>query len=177
MNVRLATPADAETIAALHAESWRNTYRGILRDEFLDGPIFENRRHLWHERLSLPDPPFVTIAEVDARPQGFVCAFLDVDPVYGALVDNLHVALGSKGHGLGRRLMHEAARWIGRQRPRSGMHLWVYERNLPARQFYERLGGIVDGQEQATAPDGSDAPALRYRWTDLRPLTTPGDIA
>jgi hypothetical protein len=35
--VREANAGDAAAIARLHVESWRATYRGILRDEYLDG--------------------------------------------------------------------------------------------------------------------------------------------
>jgi hypothetical protein len=48
--LRDATIADAERIAQLHTESWRRTYRGMMRDAFLDGGALENRRHVWLER-------------------------------------------------------------------------------------------------------------------------------
>jgi len=37
MNFRRAAACDADRIAQLHAESWRRAYRGMMRDEFLDG--------------------------------------------------------------------------------------------------------------------------------------------
>ena len=39
----VAASRDASAIAALHAESWRSAYRGLYPDEFLDGPILEER--------------------------------------------------------------------------------------------------------------------------------------
>ncbi len=178
MIVRLATPADAVAIASLHAESWRTTYRGILRDEFLDGPIDANRRAHWDARLS-PNAsgvlPFVALAEVDAVPQAFVCVFLDADATWGALLDNLHVSPGCKGRGLGRRLMGEAVRWIRQQRPQSRMHLWVYEQNDPARRFYERLGGVINERCLHVAPDGSHVDAIRYGWEELHRLAELGE--
>ena len=39
MQIRLATLADAEAIAHVHAESWRTAYRGALSDAYLSGPI------------------------------------------------------------------------------------------------------------------------------------------
>ena len=44
MTIRAARPDDAPAVAMLHANSWRSAYRGILRDEFLDGALDENRR-------------------------------------------------------------------------------------------------------------------------------------
>ena len=43
MNVitfRPATLADSQRIASLHTVSWRDAYRGILPDAYLEGPIF-----------------------------------------------------------------------------------------------------------------------------------------
>ena len=39
MHFRRAEARDADRIAQLHAESWRRTYRGMMRDEFLDGDV------------------------------------------------------------------------------------------------------------------------------------------
>lgn len=171
--VRIAEAADAHAIATLHAESWRSAYRGILFDAFLDGPIFANRRALWQARLSgdAPSPSlFVALAEQDGEAKAFVCAQLDADPTWGALLDNLHVSPSSKGRGLGRRLMAEAATWVFQQRPDSRLHLWVYEQNAAARRFYERLGGVVNHQALQRGPDGSHAEAVRYGWEDLASL-------
>ena len=34
--IREATPEDARAIATVHVASWRTTYRGLLRDAYLD---------------------------------------------------------------------------------------------------------------------------------------------
>ena len=41
---RPAAAGDAAAIAALHVESWRTAYRGLVPDEFLAGPV-ERDRH------------------------------------------------------------------------------------------------------------------------------------
>lgn len=53
---REATADDAEQIAQLHSLSWQQNYRGIWRDEFLNGPVLENRREVWQKRLSQLTP-------------------------------------------------------------------------------------------------------------------------
>lgn len=47
---RVAHPADADAIAGLHAASWRENYRGILSDAFLDGEVEADRAALRQER-------------------------------------------------------------------------------------------------------------------------------
>src|SRR5262249_29205966 len=143
---RPAAAADAAGIAALHTASWRSTYRGILSEAFLDGDIVANRLSLWEGRLAANGDManmVVKVAEQDGKPIGFVCAILDEDPTWGAMIDNLHVLPACKGMGVGRALMHEAAAWVQHERPASRLHLWVYEQNHEARRFYERLGAAT----------------------------------
>jgi GNAT superfamily N-acetyltransferase len=43
----------------------------------------------------------ITLAEADDRLMGFICAFGGHDPIWGSLIDNLHVHPSAKGKGLG----------------------------------------------------------------------------
>jgi len=176
MGFRRAMISDAKRVAELHAESWRNTYRGILSDHFLDQEIFANRLSLWQKRLSEPQPEsqLILLAEECGELFGLVCVFLDADPRWGALLDNLHIRADAQGRGLGWRLMSEAASWVLRQRPGSGLYLWVFEANHQARNFYERLQGKVVERQSQRAPGGSEVMAVRYAWNDFSafPKTT-----
>lgn len=171
MSIRPAGPADAFAIAALHTHSWQAAYRGILHDDFLDGPLLEDRRALWRERLAggTPADQLVLIDERDGEFHGFACAFLNSDPQWGTLLDNLHVIPKVNGQGLGRRLMFEVATWSIKQGCQR-LHLWAYEQNFAARRFYERLGGLITGRDAELAPDGAEVNAVRYCWSDLSGL-------
>lgn len=164
--MRTATPADAFAIARLHARSWRTTYRGILADAYLDGPVDEDRLALWQARLSRPHEQMVSLIERGGELEAFVCVFLDRDPEWGALLENLHVEARARARGLGRALMLTAADFVTRSRPGSRLHLWVYEGNHPACRFYEHLGASLTARHREPAPDGSEVHALRYAWTD-----------
>jgi GNAT superfamily N-acetyltransferase len=172
VTIRLASTADAEAIARLHAASWQTAYRGILRDDFLAGPVLANRRDLWSARfLGLPPPDqIVVVDDCAGEIQGFACAFLNADPVWGTLLDNLHVMPNLKGKGLGRRLMSEIAIRVSQHNRGLRLHLWAYEQNVEARRFYERLGGVITERVTESAPDGSEVNALRYCWSDLSGL-------
>src|SRR5688500_19621304 len=74
--LREANAGDAEAIAALHTDSWRRTYRGMMSDAFLDGGALDDRRSVWRERLTArPSNQFVCVAEHDSRIAGFICPF------------------------------------------------------------------------------------------------------
>ncbi len=172
MTIRVAELADANAIAQLHASSWATAYRGILRDEFLDGPLHENRRALWHSRLSEFNRAgqFVLVDEHQGTIRGFACGFLDADAEWGCLLDNLHVVPELKGQGLGRQLMREVAEWVLHSKSNRRLHLWVYEQNLAARRFYERLGGVITMRHAEPALDGTQVNAVRYCWSELASL-------
>jgi hypothetical protein len=50
------------------------------------------------------------------------------------------------------------------------IHLWVFEANEGARQFYDALSGEVVERRLKQAPGGADIPSLRYVWRDLEVL-------
>jgi ribosomal protein S18 acetylase RimI-like enzyme len=171
--MRRARLDDATAIANLHAESWRRAYRGILRDEYLDAPVFDEREALWKNRLSLPgdaEHQLVLLIERANELVAFICVMLDADPEWGALVDNLHVSAAWSGQRLGSKLMASAAAWVTAHRPHTRLHLWVYEANVAARRFYDRLGGEVVDHHTELAPDGTRIDAVRYGWRTLAGL-------
>jgi GNAT superfamily N-acetyltransferase len=169
---RRATEADAEVVASVHTESWRDAYRGILPDSYLDGPIAGERADLWKSRFSTlnSDHLFVLLAEVPGEPIGFACVLLDEDPQWGACLDNLHVLPGWKGRGVGRLLFNRAVQWVMTTEPGWPIHLWVFEANASARRFYDALGGEVVENHPKEVLKGIETLSVLYVWRDLQRL-------
>ena len=167
MKYREATPTDASQIAAIHAQSWRDTYRGLFSDDFLDNDVFDNRRLVWEERLRNPSGnQLVLVAQVQNKIVGFLCCYGDDDEQYGSLIDNLHIAQDYKHKGIGTQLMIKANAWLETYYLNSGVYLWVMEANHPARVFYEKLGAqnaeVVD---KSNPVGGGSAKNCRYIWS------------
>jgi ribosomal protein S18 acetylase RimI-like enzyme len=181
MRYRAATASDTEAVAGLHADSWQRTYRGAYADSFLDGDVMADRLSVWAERLAQPRSDSITIvAEADEEPAGepavlgFAHTFLDHDPVWGALLDNLHVSHGRARGGIGTRLMSETARELLRRDPGSDLYLWVLEQNTSGQAFYDARGGTCVGRERrGPFPGGGTAMGLRYAWPDPADLVIP----
>jgi GNAT superfamily N-acetyltransferase len=181
VSFRTAVAADADGVAALHADSWRRHYRGAYADAYLDGDVLTDRRTLWSSRLATPGTNRLTIlaeAEAEARSGivGFVHVVLDDDERWGSLVDNLHVTRGRQRHGVGTALLTRAARAVRDQGATAAMYLWVLEQNTAAQDFYAAHGGKP--AERGFAQSPGDVPGrlngrpakLRYVWPDVRDL-------
>lgn len=164
-----ALAADANPIAALHADSWRRTYRGVLPDSFLDEEVAADRAALWRSRFAdlAAERRLILKATRERSLLGFVCVMLDVEPAWGARLDNLHVDARCKGEGIGYLLFQAARRWTARVGPEQQMHLWVLERNTGARAFYDRQGGTVVEKAVRTLVRDCSVAELRYLWPPL----------
>ena len=170
ISLTAASAQDVESIAQLHAQSWRSAYRGMLSDEYLDQHVVADRLEFWSARfVSVPaERRLVMKAVSDGVLMGFVCVLLDTEPEWGARLDNLHVSPESKGTGIGFALFQAAREWIASVSPGTAMHLWCVERNQVARRFYDRQGGtIVEATSRPVAQELS-VPELRYWWPPLR---------
>jgi GNAT superfamily N-acetyltransferase len=166
MLYREAVRADAAAIARLHAESWQKFYRGAYRDEYLDGPIFDERLAVWEERMtSPPGNQFVVLAEERGALAGFACAYGAEHERWGTLLDNLHISAHRHRGGIGRQLVVEVAGWCCRAYPECGMYLGVLAQNARAQAFYRAIGGIDVGGDSWEPPGGGTAELRLYAWT------------
>ena len=166
---RDAGPGDTEAIAALHAESWRAHYRGILPEAYLDDEVLAERQMSWRDALRAPRPgQLVMVATLEAALTGFVSIVRDGEPGFGAEIENLHVRPRLCGRGLGRRLLGEAVGRLASDGVASAC-LWVFDANEAAIRFYQRLGGTPDKRGFDDFA-GAHAPHTRIVWPDLAVL-------
>ena len=176
MKLRHAGLADAESIAEIHAASWRSTYGAVLNSTYLAETVPSERRQLWRERLTSPKPnQLVVAAEVDGRIVGFACVFSENHNTWGAYLDNLHVSHGFQGRGIGRALLAEVALWCESQSPGRGLYLSVNQDNHRAQRFYLALGARNTEPGIWNAPDGSKVPTFWFTWNSVASLAQATD--
>jgi GNAT superfamily N-acetyltransferase len=163
-----ATDRDVDSVAALHADSWRRNYRGAYLDSYLDGDVVADRQAVWRRRLAQPEKSqFTVIARGDDEVLGFAHVILDEDPYWGSLLENLYVRSDFKRTGVGSGLLSEAALRLMRVRPGGSLHLWVLDQNTVAQAFYAARGGKrVETQLRGPFPGGGRALGHRYHWSD-----------
>ena len=109
----------------------------------------EEEVRAWFADVVLPTRE-VWVAEAD----GLAVALLVLDDDW---IDQLYVAPGHTGHGIGGKLLK-----VAKARRPQGLRLWTFQANQRARRFYERhdftATETTDGDNEEGAPD------VRYEW-------------
>lgn len=174
--IRLAEPVDGMALGRLHVAAWHETYKGLVPDLILAGLDPEKRGAVWEEMLRDParfQDVRVHLAEQDGEMIGFAACGTQGDPTLAAAgfdgeIGAIYLRRTAQRRGIGRLLMRTAAADLA-SRGWHGASLWVLRENMPARRFYEQLGGIVVGEKRDVRPEG-ELVELAYGWPDLRVL-------
>ena len=172
--IREALPEDWRGIAALHLQSWRSAYREILARQYLDGEAAEERARTWRARIGngIPASRGTFVAEREGKLVGFVNVELEAERAaqWGPRVENLHSHPDCKGQGIGRGLLMRGAQWVEKTVPGSAIHLYVFEKNAPARAFYRHMGATEVERIMVHMPDGRDLPEYVCWWASANQL-------
>jgi GNAT superfamily N-acetyltransferase len=153
--VREAELADAENIARVHVDSWRETYSGVLSDRFFSEKAFAQRAAFWSRYLATdPRPGRMFVAVQDGSVVGFANAGASVgaDAEHGFPVArpttlfSIYVMAASHGTGAGQALIDAVA-------GQDPAQLWVLRGNSRAIAFYRRNGFDFDDTEYADQAD------------------------
>jgi ribosomal protein S18 acetylase RimI-like enzyme len=166
VRIRAATLEDAESVARVHVQVWRETYRGVMSDAFLAGLSVEQRAALWKRvvKESAREPNLWILENGDKAIVGFGCIGgvrddrLATDGEVGAI--NLLDVVKGRGHGRAL-LMHLLG--LLKQRGCASAGLWVLTTNERARRFYEALGG-KPGAIRTFGVEGALLEEISYAW-------------
>jgi len=174
VDLRDATPDDADAIAAVHVASWQVAYRGLIPDEVLDGLSVPHRARIWADRLAAPPPRSRTLVVADrVVVLGFASSgpalAVDDDPTAGELYA-IYLDPRAWGRGHGARL-HAGVLDHLRGAGFTHAYLWVLDANERALHFYRRQGWAETGESKVDRDLGGDV-ALHERR--LRRAVPPG---
>ncbi len=167
MIIRGAQTADADAIARIYVDCWRDTYAGLIPDEVLIR--MSQRRHAldWHRTIARPrHGERVIVAEDAGTVLGFgSCgASRSTDLPYGGEIYTLYVDLDHRGLGIGGALLKALFAKLAAERFDSAL-VWVLRDN-PARFFYEALGGRLVAHRRERLW-GVRLRQVAYGWQDL----------
>lgn len=179
ISIRRARPGDGVGIGAVHVSAWRDTYAGLLPDDYLAG-LSTVRESAFYSRgiadRSHGHAVFVAVASgADAPPgqhDGFLIGFVSGGrarrPGLGdGEIETLYLLDDYRDRGVGRRLMRAMAAHLAAVGCRSAM-VWVLEAN-PTRWFYRHLGGRQTARERIRFA-GREVEQIAYSWDPIDAL-------
>jgi len=142
--IRRAGSADAETVAAIGAETFIETFGHLYPASDLQAYLAQ-AYSLERTRADLAHPAKATwLVEADGEPIGYALAgpcglpHPDVTPACGEL-KRIYLRRDRQGGGLGARLFAETMAWLESKGPRT-IWLGVWSENHGAQRFYVRHG-------------------------------------
>lgn len=174
LNLRSATPDDAQTMASVHIAAWRAAYRGLVPDSFL-AALDHGRRTARFQEFLGAGAHNTYIIEHDNETVGHLtigpCRDADLDERAVGEIWGIYLAPKHWRRGIGTGVCRRAER-ILRARGFGPIVLWVFEGNASARRFYEAMGYAPDGATK-TIEVGAPLPAVRYRKEPTSEATPP----
>jgi ribosomal protein S18 acetylase RimI-like enzyme len=162
---------EAEAMAALHVQCWREAYSGIVPQAILDGSDPKEMAPRWLDHISNVDR-YVMAAFNNNEAVAFINQGAPVEKIFDEMdghIAALYVAQNYYRQGIGRNLLAMAARdWLDK-----GGHsicLGVLSENTRARKFYESVGGRAV-KASIFNWKGSELPDTIYLFDNLSALT------
>lgn len=144
--IRKAKLNDIESIAIIKVMGWQSAYRGIVDDEYLNSMSISEQIEILKKTYSLEN---IFVAEKDNEILGF-CRFCIFDNPVNSCIDceirEIYVMPNRKRIGIGSKLFNYTLNYfkhIGKKK----LLLGCFKENYEARKFYEKMGGIVKGEE------------------------------
>lgn len=152
LTVRPADVRDADAIAAVHVQAWREAYAHLLPAEFLAALDVDARAARWRGIIAEPGVDVLVATVGDA-----IVGWASAGPGRGEAprdreLEGIYVLAAQHGAGVGQALLDAA---IGT----APAFLWVADGNARAEAFYRRNGFERDGtvKHEPIGPHGVDA--------------------
>ena len=168
VTVRRASVEDAAEIANVHLNSWRETYRDLLPQEFLDQlPLtFKHRMNMWKQFVS-ENKKHIFVAEAKTGIVGFSVFVAARDAsMYGyGEVEAIYLLKNFKGKKIGATLLKLGMNALI-EMGYTKAYCWVLEGN-PTIKFYESSGAVFNGMEKPDEIGGKNVKEYAYEWKDL----------
>lgn len=144
VHLRAGRPDDAPLLADVFVSAWRDSYSGVVPEPVLQR-LDEADRASWLGSL-LADSAFTTVVAVGGAEEvlGFCRFGKDPDDPRRGHVYSLYVRPSASRTGVGGRLLRHCLATLA-DRGLEPVTLWVFERNVSARDFYGRFGFSADG--------------------------------
>jgi ribosomal protein S18 acetylase RimI-like enzyme len=179
MSIRPAVVDDAPAMGRVIVESFLSAHRGQMPDAAFQKRVVEWTPEVsargWDRSLTRladgnPERAVILVAENDADLVAVLSGGTTQADLSGAIAEigALYVLPARRGEGIGRSLLRAAATALAKL-GFTELRIGVLSANLPARAFYEAMGGREIGQ-RTVDEEGYPLRESIYAWPDLTAL-------
>jgi ribosomal protein S18 acetylase RimI-like enzyme len=160
--LRSAKVEDAKGIAKVHIDTWRECYKGVVPDSYLDNLDLLQRRKGWEYILAHSDQSCFVLEQNQSVFGWVTCGTNrddlgdDICEIYG-----IYVLPEYWGTDAGLQLFDAAMDKLAARSPKR-VTLWVLKENTRAQRFYEKQGFMNDGATKLVDIGGKNLEEIRY---------------
>lgn len=153
INIRKIEKQDLKQVAEIHVNGWKNAYKNLIDDDYLNSLSIENRLNKLKKNYNTNG---FLVATLNDEIVGFIryifsnefSSDYDVD----CEVSALYVKTSLKGNGIGTKLLNHVMDEF-RKEDKKKMILWCLSTNESSIHFYEKMGGKIIGQKEELIGD------------------------
>lgn len=149
---------DLLAVSNIYEQSWKYAYRGIIPDEYLDGiPSGQ-----WASGLNVSGRHSFLLFDNNKLlgTSSYCKARMDDMNGCGEIV-SIYLLPEAMHKGYGKKLMQTVISELERMGYQK-VYLWVLEKNISARRFYERFGFILSGRIHTDTFAGKELKEVQY---------------
>ena len=166
--VRICENSQLYEVAVLHTDVRKETYKGILKDEYLDTLNYPYVYEKW-VKFKKKDDRELLIYEEDGEILGFVAFTFRNMKTECSEILNLHVKSKARRKGIGRKLIGAAASCLEKNGI-SRLHVCMVKGNVNAERFYKSLGAVEIGEFTELWGDW-EVPQKRLVWENISEIS------
>lgn len=149
IKIRNVKKEDLWSVSSIIVEGWKSAYRGIIDDEFLDSLKIEDN---YNRILKDYQENGFIVAEINKEVVGF-CRYT-INNLFSQDVKDIdcelcaiYVKPDMKRQGIGSSLFQYVIQ-EQKKNENQNMILWCLKENYNSRKFYEKMGGILCGENE-----------------------------
>ena len=150
--VRNAVKEDSKKMANIIVNGWKNAYRGLIDDEFLDNMNEEILSKNWERNiLSQNEDNHICVYEENGKVQGIIRFGVPddkEDKLHNAEIHVLYVETSLKRQGIGSK-MFEFAKDYFKKNNMNNLVTWCLKGNNQGLNFYKKMGGKIFGERKS----------------------------
>lgn len=168
MKIRTGKAGDEKSIAQVIINTWKDSYKGIISQSFLDSLTTEKHEALFEQQLT-QNTHIIHVLETEGnRIVGMISGGRDTSGKYDCEIVAIYIENEYQKCGFGRRLFLENIRQYKHQGYKT-MIIWTFETNKD-RQFYERMGGIATENQTYNIGD-EELLLVGFVWEDINKIS------